>query len=581
MKNCIISILLGFYFLVMVTGCGGGGGGSSATSAESVSGSVVMGYMSGATVTFFSLNSDGTRAGSLGATTTDANGGFTVSIPSIPSTPFLAETSGGSYVDESSGAAVDLTSNDHLCAVLPGGTTNAAITSLTHMACLRAVSTAAAGVDLDDAVASANAGVAQQFNLTNIISVMPVDATSNTDNQTAVQNARLYGIVLAGIAQEANDMGLGSRGAFDLTLALADDASDGNLDGMTSGVSVSIPNSVMYLDGSEGLTGLQTAIDTFLAGANNNTNLDTAQVGTTAIEIGINTAGSLYSTTAALPAWTYDEAGTASITVSGGAGPYTCAVTSGSAPSGLSLSSDCTLAGTISGPGSMTIFPPFTATVTDAVMNTLDVILYVTVVPAGPSITAVTSGNCYAGMACNVLVATASGGSAPLYFTNDTLNPPPTGMVIDLNGNLTGTAPSSEGVQSFGICVVDSVGAYRCTATSITVKSAVSAFDGPYDGSYSGTANSPLSPDPINVSGTISVTVSDGAITGTVDGSGAVTGSINASGVVTMGAVTTDCTASFTGTASSGQQGNYASGSWSCDLDGGGSASGTWYVVMP
>ena len=302
--NKLLATTFTIGMLLGIVNCGGGGGGSTSTPNATVTGNVVKGYIFGATITFFALNSDGSRGAELGSSTTDSSGNFSVTIQPIPSTPFLAESSSGSYVDEVTGGTVNLTDSDHFCAVLPAGTTEAAVTALTNMACVRALVVAADGVPLGDAVDSSNAAIANQFNLSNIISVLPVDASNSTDNTTAVLDQRLYGIVLAGIAQEANSLGVSG---FDLATALATDAADGTLDGLDDGGAITIPNSVppVTLGTNAGLADLQTAINTFLGSGNNQTNLTDAQVSLTATPIGINTAGTLYTTTAALPAWVY------------------------------------------------------------------------------------------------------------------------------------------------------------------------------------------------------------------------------------------------------------------------------------
>ncbi|HEY5604830.1 MAG TPA: hypothetical protein VIM41_17135 [Gammaproteobacteria bacterium] len=580
MKRWLVFVF-GALVAASISSCGGGGGGSaSGSSTETVTGSVVKSYVSGATITFYSLNSNGTRGNSLGSSTTGADGSFSVSLSSIPSTPFLAESSGGTYVDEVTAATEVLSNDDHLCAVLPGGTASAAITSLTHMACVRALVIAANGINLEAAVNSVNSGIAQQFNLTNIISVLPVDASNSGDNTTAALDARLYGIVLAGIAQEASTLGVS---ALDLTTALAEDASDGILDGLNNGAGITIPNSVITLSASAALTGLQNAIDAFLLSGNNQTNVTVTQVLTNAVTIGINTAGSMYTTSTVLPAWTYDVAGSAQISVAGGTAPYTCALSSGSLPTGLALNPDCTISGTVAGPGVMTIFSPFTVAISDsaAVPSVVDVSLYVTVIAPGPTITAVTSGSCYTGMECTVQIATASGGIPTLYFTSDTFanGTPPLGMIIDLNGNLTGTAPENERAYSFGVCVVDALGAQDCTTTSVEIVApGVEIFDGSYTGNYSGTAIDPELGS-ASVSGTTSVTISNGVIVGSSD-SGDVSGTVNAAGTVTMGVVASDCLATFSGSLSVSEQGvATGSGAWSCLISGGGSASGTWNIA--
>ncbi len=576
------AILLG---LINCGGGGSGGGGSSTASSETVTGNVVKGYISGATITFFALNSDGSRGAELGTSTTDSSGNFSVTIQPIPTSPFLAESSGGSYVDEVTKGTVFLTDTDHLCAVLPAGTTVAAVTALTNMACVRALVVAAGDVPLSDAVDSSNAAIANQFNLSNIISVLPVDASNFVDNNTAVTNQRLYGIVLAGIAKEADTLGVN---AFDLATALATDAADGTLDGLDEGVAITIPNGAVPvpLDANAGLSDLQTAIDSFLASGDNQTSLTDAKVSLISTPIGINTAGTLYTTTTALPAWVYDESGSVQISVSGGTAPYSCVLASGTPPAGLALNADCTLSGTITDPGGSptTISPPFVVTVEDssAPPATIDIQLYVTVVGAGPTVTPETSGECTADTACNALVATATGGVPPHYFTSDTFanGAPPLGLVIGTDGFLTGTAPDTEGTFAFGVCAVDSIGAFDCDTTSVTITlPGVEQFDGSYTGSYSGTAVCPGFGN-FPISGTSSIAISNGAITGTsTDGN--ISGTITVNGSINMGAVGAACPAQFTGSASIDSSDHASgSGSWSCTVStcpgDAGSATGSW-----
>jgi hypothetical protein len=73
----------------------------------------------------------------------------------------------------------------------------------------------------------------------------------------------------------------------------------------------------------------------------------------------------------------------------------------------------------------------------------------------------------------NSVVGTVSGGSPPYHFQSDSFatGAPPLGMIVDLNGKLTGT-PSVAGSYTFGVCAVDMAGASSCGATSITVNPA-------------------------------------------------------------------------------------------------------------
>ena len=74
----------------------------------------------------------------------------------------------------------------------------------------------------------------------------------------------------------------------------------------------------------------------------------------------------------------------------------------------------------------------------------------------------------------NTTVGSISGGSPPYHYQSDTFanGAPPFGMIVDLNGNLTGT-PTDAGQYTFGVCAVDSSGRVSapCPMTTITVVS--------------------------------------------------------------------------------------------------------------
>jgi hypothetical protein len=72
----------------------------------------------------------------------------------------------------------------------------------------------------------------------------------------------------------------------------------------------------------------------------------------------------------------------------------------------------------------------------------------------------------------NTVVATVTGGQPPYHYQSDTFinGAPPLGMIIDLNGNLTGT-PSVAGTYNFGVCAVDTIASSStpCPAVTVTV----------------------------------------------------------------------------------------------------------------
>ncbi len=95
---------------------------SSAATTPNLIGNAVDAPLTGATVNFYQLNADGSQGALLGTTITDSKGGYSVVLTAVPTAPILAVATGGSYIDEASGLAVNLAATDALTAVLPAGT---------------------------------------------------------------------------------------------------------------------------------------------------------------------------------------------------------------------------------------------------------------------------------------------------------------------------------------------------------------------------------------------------------------------------------------------------------------------------
>jgi len=448
----------------------GGGGGSSTPSTTTITGNVAKGLVSSATVKFFTLNANGIEGNLLETTTTDSNGNFTVTLTAT-SDPILAEASGGSYVNEVSGVTDTLSGSDTLTAVLSAGTTQTAITPLTHMAAARARALAAAGISLATAVDAANVGVAQQYNLSDILGILPVDADNATQVATSSRDQRDYGLILAGITQEAADMNVRP---IDLAAALAEDMGDGILDGLGENpIQVpTITGSVITLPPNAGTEALQNAINTFLASGNNLTNLVGTSISTTPVNIN-PAGGSFYITATALPAWTEGQSGSATLTANGGTPPYTWAVTAGSAlPNWLALGqqeNNVILTGTaplLDAGTTRSISPPFSVTCTDATGRAQAISWTVTIVKASPVITplqvTVTAGTDF-----SVQIATASGGVPPCYVFVCPARCP-LGTIVDLNGVLRGTIDRA-GTYTFEAEAVDSIGSTSSATITVVV----------------------------------------------------------------------------------------------------------------
>jgi len=440
-----------------------------------VFGAVVMGPVSGSVVTFFSLNADGGRGDQLGFTATDASGTYSCRLDHAWSSPILAESSGGIYTDESTGGIVDLAVADKLMAVLPVGVTNANITPLTHIAAVRALALAKDGGALSTAVDSSNTGVASQFGVKNIIETLSPAADNADSVGPAALDQRIYALVLAGLSQEANQIGVR---AMDLTGALAEDAKDGRFDGTNNGAAISVPTvagTSITLSATAGTTDIQTAINAFIASTRNQTHVTEVDVALTPVSIGINTTfnGWLYSNTTVLPARKSGEGYEYALSAKGGTEPYSCALKAGSAlPDGFSLSNTCVITGIAITAASTTISAPFTVTLSDssAPPKAIDLPpLRITTVRAGPTIVPL-GGNCSEGEPCNVTVAMVTGGEPPYYFTSDPMDPAPLGLMIYKDGTVKGTLRAKCLVACFfGICVVDNGGMSACTTDHIGV----------------------------------------------------------------------------------------------------------------
>ena len=175
---------------------------------------------------------------------------------------------------------------------------------------------------------------------------------------------------------------------------------------------------------------------------------DTAgNTGSQAYSVNIG-ASSLTVNPASLPNGQQGTAYNQTVTATGGTGPYTFAVTSGSLPAGLTLSSGGVLSGTPSGSGAST----FTVQATDSVSNTGSRSYTVTIGANILTVNPATLPNGTQGTAYNQTI-TASGGTTPYTFavTSGTL---PTGLSLSSGGVLSGT-PSASGPFTFTVQATD------------------------------------------------------------------------------------------------------------------------------
>lgn len=170
---------------------------TTTTAASVVTGSIVKGNVSGATVTI----KNAANGATLGTGTTDASGGYTVSITFTGDV--IVEASGGTYTDEATNQSTQLsTPLRAVIAVAPGNST-AVVTPLTTMAYANAFSSASAAITAAAFNAQA-ANVAKLFKLNgSLTSTMPTVSGANIND---------YGRALAGLSKylQANSANLAS-----------------------------------------------------------------------------------------------------------------------------------------------------------------------------------------------------------------------------------------------------------------------------------------------------------------------------------------------------------------------------------
>jgi len=244
-----------------------------------LSGLVIKGRVSGATVNVYRLTG-AERGAQVATTTTDTEGAFFVGVGAREG-PFLLVATGGSFVDEASGATIRLNS-DELTALVPSfpvGThaKGLLLTPVSHLAAglaLRQVrqGTADLGSAHDEAWLLLNA----HFGGLDWRRTVPTDVTTSTSSQ--LDAGARAGLILAGLSQQAytaaEQTGLtpgGSVNALSLTVTLYEDlTADGYFDGLgEGGTRLLLPSTGVLLpyplDGQTVRFTLATAIHRFLS----------------------------------------------------------------------------------------------------------------------------------------------------------------------------------------------------------------------------------------------------------------------------------------------------------------------------
>ncbi|WP_372018405.1 autotransporter domain-containing protein [Pseudoxanthomonas sp. 10H] len=177
--------------------------------------------------------------------------------------------------------------------------------------------------------------------------------------------------------------------------------------------------------------------------------------------------------TATLPATTAGTAYVQALSASGGAAPYSYAVTSGALPAGMSLSASGELSGTPTVAGAFTVgitisdsstgTGPFTAT------RAYTLQVDAPAITVGPATLPVATG-----AAAYQQLLTASGGVAPYQFAISAGQLPP-GLALAGAGELAGT-PTAAGDYAFTVQATDANGFAGTQAYTVTVEAAAQAI---------------------------------------------------------------------------------------------------------
>ena len=208
----------------LLGGCGSSGGSSDNNAAQSeISGSVFASYMEGASVSIYDT------AGNLvaGPVMTNAQGGFTIKIDTaLLDTELVFKSTGGTFTDEVQSGGVTI--GGALSALLESDALSGAVevsVNLTPSTTLveRLVS------EHDKTLDQAKEDFEGAFGFVPNPHIMPKDAT--IDNADASADQKLAGLRAAAFSQLTNDLGLTATQQFELVVQLADDLSDGTLDG--------------------------------------------------------------------------------------------------------------------------------------------------------------------------------------------------------------------------------------------------------------------------------------------------------------------------------------------------------------
>lgn len=289
-RRAVLALSLVALSASMIAGCGGGGGGSGAPASAptgTIRGTVSKGPVSGATVRAYAVT-NGAKGSQLGSGQTDANGNFTMTVDTY-SGPLMLQVHGGSYVDEATGARMNMLDADDMTCVVPSvsittGSTlpGIQVTPLTSMAQAWALHMTGGMSASNITTANARVGAAYMGQGADILMTPPIDPTVSGSANGASVDSKNYGMLLAAMSQEAHDLGMTTSSSA-MVRAMLDDASDGIMDGRMNGTAINMNGMGGMMGGGSmmttaGSSQLAAAMATFI----NNSSVNLSGVTSTA-----------------------------------------------------------------------------------------------------------------------------------------------------------------------------------------------------------------------------------------------------------------------------------------------------------
>lgn len=280
MIRVVTAVLAASALLLSACGGGGSGGGTTQPAGGTVSGTVVKGPASGASVAAYAIT-NGTMGAQVGSGTTDSMGNFTISIGDY-SGPLMLQASGGTYIDETTGTTMTMQAGDVMACAIPSvsagaTTTGIQVTPLTSMAHSR-VHHMAGGITAAN-ITTANSAIGTYFSVGDILHTAPMNPMVVGSGSSSSQDAKNYGMSIAAMSQYAQSIGMPNSSG--IVTAMMNDAADGVMDGKMGGASIAMGGGMMsgsMMHADAGTTGLATAMTAFVNSAMNKSGVTMASM---------------------------------------------------------------------------------------------------------------------------------------------------------------------------------------------------------------------------------------------------------------------------------------------------------------